>query len=91
MRTPLYEEHLALNASIVDFAGWDMPVMYTTIIEEHNATRSAAGLFDICHMGEFRLRGADAKVCSAAYCRPPWTDFLRAGQCTAVCAGRMAP
>ncbi len=61
MRTPLYDEHLALGARMVDFAGWMMPVQYAGIIEEHNAVRSAAGIFDVCHMGEFRFFGADAK------------------------------
>ena len=46
-RTPLYDWHVAHGARMVDFAGWDMPVQYTGIVEEHQAVRSAAGLFDI--------------------------------------------
>jgi aminomethyltransferase len=56
-RTSLYAEHVALHARIVPFAGWEMPVQYTGIVEEHNAVRTAAGLFDVSHMGELRLRG----------------------------------
>lgn len=59
-KTPLYEEHVKLGASIVDFGGWEMPVQYTNVIEEHTATRNAAGLFDICHMGEILVEGRDA-------------------------------
>lgn len=57
--TPLYEEHLALKAKMVEFGGWDMPVQYTNVIEEHMATRTAAGLFDVSHMGEFIISGKD--------------------------------
>lgn len=60
--TPLYEEHLRLGARMVDFAGWQMPVQYAGIIEEHNAVRSGVGVFDVCHMGEFRIFGANAKA-----------------------------
>lgn len=60
--TPLYEEHLSLGARMVDFAGWLMPVQYTGIIEEHNAVRNGVGIFDVCHMGEFRIFGVDAKA-----------------------------
>ncbi len=56
-RTSLYEEHVALGARIVPFAGWEMPVQYTGIVDEHQAVRTAAGLFDVSHMGELRLRG----------------------------------
>ena len=56
-RTPLYEEHVALGARIVPFAGWEMPVQYTGIVDEHQAVRTAAGLFDVSHMGELELRG----------------------------------
>jgi aminomethyltransferase len=56
-RTPLYEAHLALGARMVDFAGWDMPVQYTSIAQEHQAVRSAAGIFDISHMGRFSFSG----------------------------------
>jgi aminomethyltransferase len=59
-RTPLYEEHLALAARMVPFAGFEMPVQYRGIIEEHRAVREHAGVFDICHMAEFRVFGFDA-------------------------------
>ena len=59
-RTPLYERHLDLDARIIDFGGWDMPVQYTGVIDEHRATREAAGLFDICHMGEIDVIGSSA-------------------------------
>jgi aminomethyltransferase len=59
-KTPLYEKHVALNAKIIDFGGWAMPVQYTNVIDEHKATRNAAGLFDICHMGEIEVKGPQA-------------------------------
>src|SRR5262245_58450371 len=59
-RTPLFERHVALGARIVPFAGFEMPVQYSGIVDEHNAVRSAAGLFDISHMGEVEVKGRDA-------------------------------
>ncbi len=59
-RTPLYDTHLALGARMVEFGGWEMPVQYTGILDEHHAVRNAAGLFDIDHMGQFDVTGADA-------------------------------
>jgi aminomethyltransferase len=59
-KTPLYEKHVALNAKIIDFGGWAMPVQYTNVIDEHKATRRAVGLFDICHMGEIEVKGPQA-------------------------------
>lgn len=59
-RTPLYEEHVKLGANIVPFGGWDMPVYYTSVIDEHNATRERAGLFDTSHMGEVEVSGAES-------------------------------
>lgn len=56
-KTPLYEKHLELGGRIVDFAGWDLPVQYSSVIDEHMAVRNNAGLFDISHMGEFTLKG----------------------------------
>jgi aminomethyltransferase len=58
--TPLYEQHKALGARFVDFGGWEMPVQYNGIIEEHQAVRTQAGLFDVSHMGEFKVEGKDA-------------------------------
>ena len=59
-KTVLHSEHLALNARMVEFGGWDMPVQYTGIIEEHRAVREHAGIFDVSHMGEFWVEGSDA-------------------------------
>ena len=59
-RTALYEEHLTLGARMVDFAGWEMPVQYAGVIEEHRAVRTGAGLFDLGHMGEIRVSGQRA-------------------------------
>lgn len=59
-RTPLYEEHVALGARMVPFAGWEMPVQYEGIIEEHKDVRSLAGVFDVSHMAEFRVFGFGA-------------------------------
>ncbi len=61
-RTPLFETHRSLNAKIVDFAGWEMPLQYSSLSEEHRAVRSAAGLFDVSHMGEFEISGTDAQA-----------------------------
>jgi aminomethyltransferase len=59
-RTPLYEWHLGQGARMVPFAGWEMPVQYAGILEEHRTTRTAAGLFDVSHMGEAVVSGPDA-------------------------------
>ena len=59
-RTPLYERHAALGARLVPFAGWEMPVQYTSITDEHRAVRESAGVFDVSHMGQLEARGAGA-------------------------------
>ena len=59
-KTPLNAVHRALGAKMVDFGGWDMPVQYSGIIDEHNAVRNAVGLFDVSHMGEIEIRGPEA-------------------------------
>lgn len=59
-RTPLYESHQKLGAKIIPFAGWEMPLSYTGVLEEHRATRAAIGLFDVSHMGRIELRGSEA-------------------------------
>lgn len=59
-RTPLYPVHRRLAAKMVEFAGWEMPVQYRGVIEEHLAVRSRAGLFDVSHMGEIEVRGPGA-------------------------------
>lgn len=60
--SPLESAHLALGAKLVSFAGWNMPVQYTSIIDEHSAVRSACGIFDISHMGQFVVSGPTAEV-----------------------------
>ncbi len=59
-QTFLHDKHIKLGAKMVDFAGWHMPVQYTSIIEEHNTVRNAVGLFDVSHMGEVVVKGEDA-------------------------------
>ncbi len=61
-RTPLYDEHKALGARLVDFAGYEMPVQYEGIKAEHEAVRNHAGLFDVSHMGEAVFRGPEAEA-----------------------------
>lgn len=63
-QTPLHTIHKEMGAKMVPFGGWDMPVQYTGIIQEHLATRSAAGLFDVSHMGEIFVTGNEADVLS---------------------------
>jgi glycine hydroxymethyltransferase len=59
-RTPIYEVHKALGAKLTPFAGWEMPVWYSSVVEEHLATREAAGLFDVAHMGVYQAEGPEA-------------------------------
>lgn len=59
-RTPLYGEHVALGAKMVPFAGWEMPIQYTSVLDEHMTVRSRCGLFDVSHMGNVVVRGAGA-------------------------------
>lgn len=77
--TPLRERHESLGASFTDFGGWQMPVRYTSDLAEHHAVRQAAGLFDISHMAEFTVEGADA----AAY-----LDFALAGRLSTMTIGK---
>ena len=60
-RTPLYEIHCSLGGKMIDFGGWELPIQYTGIIEEHEQVRNAAGLFDVSHMGEITVKGSDAE------------------------------
>lgn len=57
-RTPFYDKHVALGAKLVDFAGFEMPVQYQSMVAEHQAVRETAGLFDVSHMGEFIVTGS---------------------------------
>lgn len=60
-RTSLYDKHISLNAKMVPFAGYSMPMSYTRIIDEHNAVRNMIGVFDVSHMGEFKISGKGAE------------------------------
>lgn len=88
-RTALYATHQKLGGKLIEFGGWEMPVQYTSITDEHLAVRSAAGLFDISHMGEVTVSGADAE----AFLNFVLTNDLRklspgAGQYTLLCNER---
>jgi aminomethyltransferase len=61
-KTPLYEDHKKLGAKLVPFAGWEMPVLYSGVIAEHEAVRNRAGLFDVSHMGEILVEGEEAEL-----------------------------
>jgi len=61
-RTPLFDLHRSLGAKLIPFAGWEMPVWYTSVMEEHLAVRQAAGLFDVAHMGVYQVEGQDAAM-----------------------------
>jgi aminomethyltransferase len=77
-RSPLHDRHLALGARIVPFAGWEMPIQYRGIVAEHQAVRSAAGIFDISHMGEFEVEGPGATA---------WLDGLLTNDVSALAVG----
>jgi len=85
-RTPLYAAHQRLGGKLIEFGGWEMPVQYTSITDEHLAVRKAAGLFDISHMGEALISGAGAE----AFLNQTLTNDLRKlatgqGQYTLMC------
>ena len=61
-QTPLYAAHLAAGAKMVDFAGWDMPIHYGSLLEEHKQVRRDAGMFDVSHMLAIDVSGAGARV-----------------------------
>ncbi|MGN8024792.1 glycine cleavage system aminomethyltransferase GcvT [Microbacterium sp. 22242] len=77
--TPLRERHEALGASFTDFGGWQMPVRYTSDLAEHHAVRESAGIFDISHMAEFTIIGADAAQ---------FLDYALAGRLSALAVGK---
>jgi aminomethyltransferase len=60
-KTPLHDRHVALGARMVPFAGWEMPVQYEGVIQEHKAVRTDAGVFDVSHMGELEVEGPTAR------------------------------
>ncbi len=61
MQTPFFNQHVKLGAKIVDYHGWKMPVQYTSILDEHKTVRSKVGLFDVSHMGRFKITGKDSE------------------------------
>jgi len=63
MQTPFYDQHISGGAKIVDFHGWEMPLQYSGIIDEHKNLRSNVGLFDVSHMGRFKITGTSAESC----------------------------
>jgi glycine hydroxymethyltransferase len=67
-RTPIYEAHRQMGAKIIPFAGWEMPVWYTSVVEEHAACREVAGLFDVAHMGVFQVEGDQAALFLDSVC-----------------------
>jgi len=81
VRTALFDEHVALDANLVDFHGFELPIWYTSIKEEHIATRETAGLFDVSHMGSFRFSGENVKV---------WLESLATQRVTSIQAPRCA-
>jgi len=81
MKTSLYNDHVALGARMVPFAGWEMPLVYRGIIPEHLWTRAHASVFDICHMGEFEIKGATAEADLERLVTLPVAS-LKPGACT---------
>jgi aminomethyltransferase len=77
--TPLNEVHRRMGARMVDFGGWDMPVQYSGILEEHRAVRERVGIFDVSHMGEIEIRGPEA-LALANYVATNNAAKLKAGQ-----------
>src|SRR5919201_645368 len=61
LRTPLYDRHVAVGARMVPFAGWEMPLQYAGVIQEHRGVRTDAGAFDVSHMGEIEVEGPQAQ------------------------------
>ncbi|NJC26577.1 glycine cleavage system aminomethyltransferase GcvT [Neolewinella antarctica] len=87
--TPLTQTHRNLNAKLVDFAGFEMPLTYTSLKEEHQAVREAAGVFDVSHMGEFIIRGEGARDL-VQYVTSNDVDRLEEGQAQYSCLPRPA-
>ncbi len=81
LRTALYNEHLKLNARMTNFHGWEMPLEYTKIVEEHMAVRRNVGIFDVSHMGDVIIEGNDANK-FVDYIFPTKISDLNIGECT---------
>src|SRR5437773_816511 len=79
-RTPLYELHRKLGARLIDFGGWEMPVQYSGILEEHRAVRESVGIFDVSHMGELELTGEGA-LAAVQWLTPNDVARLPDGRC----------
>src|SRR5688500_11049022 len=79
-RTPLYDLHRELGAKLIDFGGWEMPVQYAGILEEHRAVRERVGIFDVSHMGELEVTGADS-LDSLQWLTPNDVARLADGRC----------
>lgn len=80
LRTPLYNFHVDAGGKMVDFAGWEMPMLYTGIHEEHNQVRTSGGLFDVSHMGRVKISGRHARRFLERLCTRKISD-MDAGQC----------
>ena len=80
--TACHEWHVSQGGRMVDFAGWEMPVQYSTIVDEHNAVRNAAGMFDIAHMGRLFFSGPDACRFRTALSMVAQMDDEAFGSCT---------
>jgi len=86
-RTPLYHEHVALGGRLIDFSGWELPVQYTGIVDEHRQVRTSAGLFDLSHMGEVWVEGSGAgDVLAHALVSDPRTLEIGRAQYSLLCA-----
>ena len=81
VRTPLFDEHVRLDGNIVDFHGFELPIWYTNISQEHLACRSSSGLFDVSHMGTFRFSGNGVRS---------WLESISTQRCTAIAPGSCA-
>lgn len=79
-RTPLYKFHVDAGAQMVDFAGWEMPIRYAGIIEEHKQVRTSGGLFDVSHMGRVKIHGRHARKFLERLCTRRISD-MQSGQC----------
>src|SRR5438309_12023081 len=73
-RTPFYDFHVAQGARMVEFAGWEMPIVYRSIIDEHEQTRRSGSIFDVSHMGRVHFTGQDAQAFLNKVCTRNFTD-----------------
>ena len=83
-RTPFFSHHQAAGGRLIDFGGWELPVQYSSIMEEHKCVRDSVGLFDVSHMGEVFLRGPSALAAVEVSGPPPQSSCrplrMRAGR-----------